>query len=712
MGFLLFARPAAAQNVNAVEAQPDSVDFELSPIEVLVSIAPRAAPSVGSGVPARISSLTSEDVQGWQPRLVADLLAGQAGVSLYDDLGSPYKLNLSARGFNVGPTLGLPPGISVFLDGTRQNEPSAQEVNFDLLPMEHVERVEFLRGNASLLGPNSLGGAVNLITRRGRGERRGAVELSAGSFGMTEAAADASGRLFDEWDYYAGGGYEEEGGWREATGGKRFNGLFNIGRAGEESGLRLQGLWSDSRAETAGSLPEGILALDPRVNFTAGDFEALELQQITVSGFHSVFGGRGSLTGFFRRTDAERFNVNQPSEGDVRSFAENRTLGGTGDWRRTLSFGESLLSVRTGFDLATSWTRFLIYEEPTDGNGQELTTEVESPRLDLAGYAMVDLETDRTLLSAGARIDFARIPFEDILDPAADTISRFTRLSPRAGISVDVGRGVLVFGSVGLSFRAPAILELACADPEDACPLPFALGDDPPLDPVTATNYEIGAGWTDRGVDVSASLYRTDVNDEIFFVPSEASIVQGFFRNLGKTRREGIEVEAALTAESGLHAYVNYAYTRATFQSTEAIFSARAGDEALGSELSGDNVARPGDRLPMIPANQIKLGGTYGHRSGLTVGLDGRFFGEQWFRGDEANEVAPLGAYFSVGARSALRFGQWEIEGIVHNLFSTEDPIFGTFNFNQSSGTLERFLTPLGARALRVSLRRTFGSES
>ena len=164
----IFASPALAQDTDTTRAGPDSVDFELSPIEVLVSIAPRAAPSIGSGLPARISTLSREEVEAWQPRLVADLLAAQPGVSLYDDLGSSFKLNLSARGFNVGPTVGLPASLSVFVDGIRQNEPSAQEVNFDLLPMEHVERVEFLRGNASLLGPNSLGGAV----KEGKGRTR------------------------------------------------------------------------------------------------------------------------------------------------------------------------------------------------------------------------------------------------------------------------------------------------------------------------------------------------------------------------------------------------------------------------------------------------------------------------------------------------------------------------------------------------------------
>ncbi len=697
--------PATAQN----PARPDTLSVELSPIEVLVSITPRVTPSVGSGMPARVSTLDGEAVRAWHPRLLPDALSTEAGVSLYDDLGSPFKLNLSARGFSVGPTVGLPPGISVFLDGVRQNEPSAQEVNFDLLPLEHIERIEFLRGNASLLGPNSIGGAVNLITRRGGGPSSGELQVSGGSFGMTGIDANASGGVLEDWTYFLGAGYEEEDGWRDATGGERFNGLLNLGRTGPERGFRFQALWTQSRAETAGSLPESIFGVDPEVNFTAGDFESIELQQITTSGYRPLLDGRGSLTVFFRHSDGERFNVNQPPEGDVRSFAENRTLGGTGDWLGSFSEDGNPLSLRVGFDLAASWTAFQIFEEERDGPGTELTTDVESPRVDLAGYAMMDLVVDRVVFSAGARLDYIRIPFEDVLDPAADTVNSFTQLSPRGGISIDLGRGLRTFGSVGLSFRAPAIVELACSDPTDACPLPFALGDDPPLDPVTATNYELGAGWAGDRVDLAASAYRTDVNDEIFFVPSEASIVEGFFRNLGSTRREGVELEAGVAPASDFYLYANYALTKATFRGTEEIFSARADDEAEGSPLAGENEARPGDRLPMVPGHQIKFGASYSHPRGVSVGFDGRYFGEQWFRGDEANEVSPLKGYFTASARAALRWESWEIEGIVHNLFDTDEAMFGTFNLNAGTEELERFLTPVSPRAVRVTLRRSFG---
>ena len=703
---LLATPPIAAQDTAPVS---DSIDFELSPIEVLVSIRPRVSPSVGSGIPARISTLEGVEARSWQPRVLADVLARLAGVSLYDDLGSPYKLNLSARGFTVGPTVGLPPGISVFVDGIRQNEPSAQEVNFDVLPMEHVERVEFLRGNASLLGPNSQGGAVNLITRQGEEESRGEVEISAGSFDALGAEANASGRTLGEWDYYLGGGYDEEAGWREATGSERYHALANLRRTRGDRGIRLQALWSESRAETAGSLPESILASSPRVNFTAGDFETVELQQFTASGYRPLLNGRSSLTAYYRRTYAERFNVNQPPEEDVRSFAENHTLGGTGDWYRSFTTGNGPVSLRVGFDLSASWTRFRIFEEERAGTERDLTTDVESPRLDFAGYGMGNVTIGPATLSGGARLDYIRIPFVDILDPAADTVSNFIRMSPRAGASIALGGGAEAFGSLGLSFRAPAILELACSDPADACPLPFALGDDPPLDPVTATSYELGAKWQAPGADLAASVYHTEVGDEIFFVPSDQSIVEGYFRNLGSTRRKGVELEASASPAAGMTLFANYAYTEATFQDTEQIFSARGDDAAEDSPLAGENEATPGDRLPLVPAHQIKLGASFTQASGVNVGLEGRYIGEQWFRGDEANEVEPLEAYFLAIARLGVSLGAWEVQAIVENLFDSDSAVFGTFNLNQGTETLERFLTPINGRSIRLFLRRSFG---
>ncbi|MFQ5889804.1 MAG: TonB-dependent receptor [Gemmatimonadota bacterium] len=705
------ARSAVAQDADTA-AKRDTATFQLQPIEVIGSIVPAAGPGIASGVPARVSVLAGREIDAWEPRLLADALASLAGVSFYDDLGSPYKLNLSTRGFVVGPTLGLPPGVSVFLDGVRQNEPDAQEVNFDLLPMEHVERVELLSGTGSLLGPNSLGGAVNLVTRRGRGEPSGEIELSGGSFGAFSAEGSLGGRSSGGWDYYLGGGYEREDGWRDATGAQSWNGFLNLGRLGAARGATLQLFAAESRAETAGSLPESLFESAPKTNFTAGDFEDLNLQQFSLAGYAPIGTGRASLRAYFRRSEGERFNVNQPPEDDVRAFATNRSVGGTADWRWTSPLRGSTLSVRLGADAAANWVDIRIFEEQRGQGEGEITTDVESPSLDLAGFAIADLRVGRTTLSAGARYDYVRIPFRNLLDPAGDTTSTYGRLSPRGGVSIAVEPDVSLYASVGASFRAPAILELACADPEAACPLPFALGEDPPLDPVTAVTFELGGRWALGPVAIDASAYRTEVRDEIFFVPSEASPVEGFFRNVERTRREGVELSARVDLGAPLSAYVGYAYTRATFRSAAELFSVRADDDFEDSPLSGPNDVHSGDRMPLVPDHQLKLGGLTELPGGFDIGLDARLVGAQWLRGDEANETEPLDTYFVANVRAGWAFAQWEIEGIVSNVFDSRRPIFGTFNENGLTGELERFLSPLNARALKVIVRRNFGQDA
>jgi iron complex outermembrane recepter protein len=710
LGILLVPLPGTAQEPDSTRRDTTRVTT-LETIEVTSSIAPTAGPGIGSGVPARISTVSGEAIDAWEPRILADALATQTGVSLYDDLGSPFKLNLSTRGFNVGPVVGLPPGVSVFLDGVRQNEPDAAEVNFDLLPMEHVQRVELLSGSGSLLGPNSLGGAVNLITRRGRGPLDAEAELSGGNYGSYSAEASVGGLSGGGWDYYLAGGYENEDGWREATGAENLNGFLNLGRRGPERGISFQAFGAEARAETAGSLPESIFQVSPRTNFTVGDFEDLNQLQASVSGYAPLGSGRGSFTTYLRRTHAERFNVNQVPDDNVRSLTTNGTVGGNMDWRWTTPRPNGSLSIRFGADGAANRVQIQLLEEsPTEPSDRTLTTDVRSPSYDVAGYLLADLQVGKATFSGGFRYDYIHIPFEDELDPAADTTSSFSRLSPRGGISLDVGTGASVYGSVGQSFRAPAILELACADETAACPLPFALGDDPPLDPVVATTLEVG-GQVVRGPAIlNGSLYRTNVRDDISFIQSENAVFEGFFDNIGNTRREGVELGVQVVPSERLSLYANYAFTRATFRTAADIFSIRADSAFAASPLAGENIVSPGDRLPLVPAHQVKAGGLL-RAEGIQFGLDARYTGRQWLRGDEANETKPLGGYFVTNLRVGFSRGNWEISAVASNVFDSHRAIFGTFNENRQTGVLERFLTPMNGRSLKLIVRRGFGGD-
>ena len=286
-----------------------------------------------------------------------------------------------------------------------------------------------------------------------------------------------------------------------------------------------------------------------------------------MSGYAPLGSSRGAFTAYVRRTNAERFNVNQAPDNNVRSFTANGTVGGNLDWRYTKPRSNGSFSLRLGADGAMNRVHIqLIEESPTDPADQTLNTDVRSPSYDIAGYALADLRLDKVTFSGGFRYDEIHIPFEDELDPSADTTSSFSRLSPRGGVSLEVGPGASVYGSVGQSFRAPAVLELACADETAACPLPFALGDDPPLDPVVATTFEVGGQLVRGPAIMTATVYRTNVRDDISFIQSENAVFEGFFDNIGSTRREGVELGLQILPSEQLSLYANYAFTRATFR--------------------------------------------------------------------------------------------------------------------------------------------------
>jgi iron complex outermembrane recepter protein len=716
----VFAAGAAHAQVRDTAAA-DTGAFALPPIEVVGTIRPDAGPTVGSGVPARVTTLGAEDVDAFEPRVLSDAVRQVAGFSTYDDLGSPYKLNISSRGFYSSPVVGLPQGVAVFLDGVRMNEPEASQINFDLLPMDHIQRIEVLSGNGSLLGRNALGGAINLVTARGTGPTRGAVELSGGSFGALRGEANVSGLNRGGVDWYIGGNYNREDGWRQVTGAEEYSGFVNLGKLGETRGVRFQGLYADSRVQTAGSLPETIFRTSPDSNFSANDYEDLWAYQGSLQGYTQVGTGRAAATVYFRRHRAERFNVNQIVDPDVFGISYNTSFGYTADYRWATLLSDNLsLSLRGGVDGSINRVRIDIFADSVKfGGDRSLTTRVRSPIWDVAPFLLADLTTGSVTLSAGTRYDYVRIPFENSLDPSADTVGRYSQLNPRVGVTVGVGPGASVFASWGKSFRSPAVIENACADPEAPCPLPFALGDDPPLEPVKATTLEAGFRYATESLALEGSVYHMSVRNDIFLTPfgeeePEGGTIDGFFVNLDKTRRAGVELGAAYRFPGGHSAYLNYSFTRATFQSPAEIFSIRSLEEGdVANPFPTGNAVAPGDRFPLVPDHVLKGGATARIGRYFYLGADARYTGKQWLRGDEANVTDRLDDYVVTDARVGAEFSRWEITGVVTNVFQNRYATFGNFNVNQGNPagpTVERFLSPGAERMFRLIVRTSLGA--
>ena len=302
----------------------------------------------------------------------------------------------------------------------------------------------------------------------------------------------------------------------------------------------------------------------------------------------------------------------------------------------------------------------LFTESPADAADRTLTTDVRSPSWDVAGYALGDYRLGRVTLSGGFRYDYIHVPFENQLDPSADTTNTFRRLSPRGGVSVDLGPGASAYASLGQSFRAPAVLELACADETAACPLPFALGDDPPLDPVVSTTLETGMQLVRGPAIITASRLPHRRARRHLLHPVGDRGVRGLLREHRRhPARRASELGLQLVPSEAVSLYANYAYTHATYRDPgRHLQRPRRATPSPASPLAGPNAVERGRRAPSgagAPGEGRRAGAA---PAGVDLGLDLRYTGRQWLRGDEANETEPLGGYFSAASSRRLTRGE------------------------------------------------------
>ncbi len=689
--------------------QPDSIPKDtttLAPV-VVTGVRLPAVRELVRGLAGRTATLGAADLDARGVRSLADALEQLPGVTTSDELGATGQMDVSLRGFQVSPVIGLPQGVTVYVDGVRANEPDAHEVNFDLLPLEDVERVDVVYGPSVLLGRNALGAAVNLVTRRGASPAEGEIEASTGSWGRYELKARAGAR-HGVWDYYVGARYERERGWRQDT-------RSRIGTLFAKLGL-LNGAWdatlsysgADNKISQAGSLPESLAAARPDSNFTGGDYFRPQAHLVILNAQRLIGRTQLAVNAFGRSLASEQFNVNFVGE-DSRQRNATRTAGGAVQFSGRLPLGRRELRWLAGADADYDHVAVRIFAVPGGGASDSLTEAVRTNQVNAGAFAGANLEVlPRLTATVAARYDWIRVPFEDLIDSTQNGLNIFRRLSPRAGLTWNGGRHE-VFASVSRGFRAPAVVELGCADPQAACPLPFALGPDPALKPVVATTYELG--WHARaprgGLDASADVYRTDVRDDIFFVAS--TVTGGYFQNIGATRRSGVEIAVQWLGPAGVRAYANYGYTRATFQTTATLATTR--------DTAGETV-RPGDALPMVPDHRVSAGigvplvRPRGAGSGLSLAaaLDGRYVGRQWLRGDEANATERLSDYAVADLSLTASWREFELRWAVGNLFDRRYVNFGTFAENPTApGTpVERWLTPGLPRHVQVSLSREF----
>lgn len=687
--------------------RPDAPDQPISRLPEVRVTAPAPTDVLpGGATPNRVDLVTSDDVTATRPAVLPDVLGRLPGVTLQNEQGNPFQPNLTLRGFTVSSVTGVAQGLSVFLDGVRLNEPTAEEVNFDLIPLDDVERIEIIRGPSVLFGRNTLGGAINLVTRRGADVREIVPEIALGSFGHREYRLRLGG-MARPVDYTLSLSESTEDGYRDATPGRvsRLRGRVGADLGAADVSLSYQ--FSDDRIGQAGSLPSSDVARHRRRSLTP-DFFAPTLHQAIANGeHHPAENVTISGNAFVRALDSEQFNANLVGP-NSRLINTTLSSGGTAQVRHAGPIAARHNVIIVGAEYTRSHVGSRTFTE--DSNGRTLAANVHD-RQDAVGVYLqnsltlardVGVKGSSIVLTVAGRWDWLRHDIDDRLGGASDGVHTFARVSPRLGLNVNVTRQLAAYLSYAEGFRAPAFFELTCAGPGAVCPgLQVGVAPDPPLRPVKARSYEAGVTTRPREwLDADVSLFRVDLSDDIFSVaPTGTTGV--FFQNIGSTRREGVEVALRARAGRVVDGFVNYAFTRATFRDTTE----------LATPLPpGTQTVRPGDSFSLVPEHRINAGLAYHPWPWATLSLDARYGGAQFLRGDEVNRQRPLPAYVVVNAGASVKVGRFETFARVNNLFDTRYETFGTFapDGRQAGTPVTRFLTPAPPINVLVGAQYTF----
>jgi outer membrane receptor protein involved in Fe transport len=194
-------------------------------------------------------------------------------------------------------------------------------------------------------------------------------------------------------------------------------------------------------------------------------------------------------------------------------------------------------------------------------------------------------------------------------------------------------RSVTAYAGYSEGLRAPTAMELTCADADAPCKLPNAFLSDPPLEAIVAKTSEAGlrGRWGGEGA-WSAALFHTAISNDIQFVSAGAGALNaGFFRNVGSTQRNGLELAASGRASNWDWA-LRYSWIRATF---EAPFIEHSPNNS-SADANGDIAVGPGDRMPGIAAHTLKA--TLDYDAGAwSAGVAARAASPVYARGDENN---------------------------------------------------------------------------
>ena len=610
-----------------------------------------------------------------------------SGVNVSESADNPLQLDINYHGFTASPLLGTPEGLSVYVDGVRVNESFGDTVNWDLIPESAISNVTLMSGSNPVFGLNTLGGALSVHTKSGNDNPGTVLQGYGGSFGRRSFEGETGGAV-GNFDYFLTGNYFDETGWRDMSSSRVYQAFGKIGWQNEKTDIDLSYTYADTNLFGNGAVPQSMLNFRRETSYTP-DFTQNLLNFVNLTGTQFLT-GRLLLSAnvYYRRliTGSVNGNINDSylsddyagppidctasptSRADLAFCAAGqnavsrltqRTAGfgvqltdsqDVFGWKNQAILGADYENSEDGFAQSFQYgalaaDRTLIYEDSPLNNetvislngGNRITgvylTDTLSPGKLLHFTASVRYNRNTETLN-GYSVDTDVGDVGSGFDEAGPLAGNhtFSRINPSIGFTVAPAEIMTFYADYNEASRAPTVIELGCSNPAAPCGLPNDFASDPDLKQVIARTVEVGlrGSLPDQRLVWSADLFHTVNSNDIQFVA--ASTNQGFFDNVGNTRRQGLDLSLG-GKEGGFSWHVTYSFVDATFQSK---FEVNAESNST-ADADGNIVVRPGDRIPLIPRHTGRLALDYELNNAWDIGGNVVVASGSFLHGDENN---------------------------------------------------------------------------
>jgi len=696
--------------------------------------------------------ISVKDITRAQATSLADHMRNQlVSVNISDVQNNPFQPDVQYRGFTASPLLGLPQGISVYLNGVRFNEPFGDTVNWDLIPLAALDSVALYSGSNPAFGQNTLGGALSLKTKNGFNYTDNEADVRFGSFGQQQYTIQSGGNNGD-WGYYFIGNSYKEDGWRDFSKSELKQALASFSYQNDNNYIELLLAANDNEMTGNGAAPEELIAIEGReAVYTHPDQTNNDYKTISISS-DSIINDQLSLqaNAYYRQNKINSINGDDSDYEDC-DFGAGETLCEEDEEDGSLSLVDFV-----GYDEGTLFSDISsIDADEVDGTLNDGATDNTSYGFATQLIHVTSFDSFEQEVIFGLGMDKADINFNSntqfgILhnDSAEDdrSVSATGFFDSESQVRLDVTtEQQYIFASYSMAFEQGFTLNIAGRYNNSHIIMNDIIDDgEGSLDgnhkfhrfnPAVGVDYQINDEFTAKlsysessrvpspaelscadeedpcklpngfvadppleqvvAKTVEASLqYNTDSVSAIATLFSTKTIDDIIFQQAGSTSSEGYFVNIDKILRQGVELAYSVAFNEVTVGSSynylKATFESPFVSFSPVNPRGPNRQVSPGDIIPGQPQHQFKLHADWQINQKMSVGTELLYASDSYYRGDEANENKKISAYSLVNAYFSYQITErFRLSAKVDNLFDHQYDTFGTYG--EADEVLEDF---------------------